>query len=1423
MNWIPWVKVDRLGLARYVSPATGKTVRLETARSDLLQQANGRKLVCEAIYDALFAKRLRYSTEPYDADRRSQEIRSPAEILSGAGNGTCLDLAALFAGVCLDNDLLPILVVIHGHAFVLVSLHYSRHQANDRMRIDAAGGWTSKGILNGEHLADAEILKELLASEAWLPVECTGFAFSTQLANDLPEGQGRENGYMSFDRACAAGLEHAKNLSRRPFEFAIDVALVHDNGMCPYDYQAPWQVGYLWEVPSATEDYVNRTGLVDAIVKLLVAPGHGAPSPKHAVRPIALCGSAGIGKTTAAVATCGDKRVQHAFPDGVIWLTLGQEPSVLRLLNEKINTLAGGSQPFASRTQMLATSIAEGTRQLAERVATRRVLIVIDDVWQASHLLPFLVGSSTCRILVTSRDTDVAKAAKAQVVETSVMTPGEARELLLSKCRSGPGETDRHLLDQVAKVLGYLPLGLELASQRIEDGYPLEHLLNDLNREIARLDVMDRSNSETETDEATARNLSLNASVNLSLARLSKRLLEEFAWLGVVQGGSTISAQFAAKLWSTDLTSAQCDILALAAKSLLQRVKTPGETSLAFSMHDVMLAKARNLLFGDSQQSERDRVQCLGIAPSHAHAKLIQNYRAQLSGSAWHFLERDGYIEHHLFHHLRHAGYQQELFDLLGMEHRPRSSALSSNGWYWFREQAGEIDYFIDDVKTALDLSLGALNAEKDSTRRFELIGYAVQFCATLVSVNNQGSNITPDIAISLMKANVWTIQSAYTHGQKHFSAAGLAKLAMHAPYPLRGEILSTAIRTSERTGALGLRIRESVRMLNTLEADEASIVADRLLYLLQAGRPSVLRKIRDFFADESGGGIAFSRTEFDEFPGETTAMDDIHWYVAGYVFMLISHPGRAAPESTGSLDEIVRLICRFHSGRPVAMKPDESLNAQYKVLYNQLLYAALTIRKELAELLSPSELKRLKAWIQNRLDAQLFHVASCPVFVFRALQHANATDDAAVLDLVFRSLGSEAFEDTQSASRLDPLGSSLAKGMTDDLVNCLPKSSLIRAVSTALQFGNPVVSRSCISAIGRRLDEQARMQLIDNRLAGRDQSGAWILLRCWARDVPQDFLCLKLNSLLSAIDFRTTSTAALEDIVSNVCALIEDVCRFALDRLLAVLRHIPAQASKAMLLQSMLPCLPQGGVKLLLPIADEMSHFESKLVTYHAFAAALPYEDASPIIPKMIASAMKLETEPRSINTVVEVAYNMPPQVSVPLLSLALKISMGVHDRAEIAPVLATCIGGLSEPNRSFLLRQNPIYHGIGDYQGVERLEKSRFYELERSIGDICVLRRDLRRQTGSLNIARKKSLYASALSTVSRAEESSAKLMNATDHELIDSLAKVLRQDTERIRRTELYEQICQWVEEFNWRGLEVAGLTCSLGLRACVVWWP
>ncbi|HEU5374084.1 MAG TPA: AAA family ATPase [Ktedonobacteraceae bacterium] len=214
-RWPRWPRNNPQDLARYVLPDAIYLLQQPDRSFDLAQQPD---ILVHAIYDLLCERDISYAREEFSTHEVSQYIRTPEEILD-SHKGTCLELAVLFCGLCLGNNLLPLLILFENHAITAVSLSHnlSEYNARDRKELD---DYFKNGILDRDQLKG---LQELLKRELYLVIECTGFVKADFPDSSYPETQGRLNGLLTFKQAREAGEAQLYNPNRE-FRCAIDIA-----------------------------------------------------------------------------------------------------------------------------------------------------------------------------------------------------------------------------------------------------------------------------------------------------------------------------------------------------------------------------------------------------------------------------------------------------------------------------------------------------------------------------------------------------------------------------------------------------------------------------------------------------------------------------------------------------------------------------------------------------------------------------------------------------------------------------------------------------------------------------------------------------------------------------------------------------------------------------------------------------------------------------------------------------------------------------------------------------------------------------------------------------------------------------------------------------------------------------------------------
>ena len=117
----------------------------------------------------------------------------------------------------------------------------------------------------------------------------------------------------------------------------------------------------------------------------------------------ALQGLPGIGKTSLAMALAFDTQIQTHFPDGILWAGLGPQPDLQSILTHWGALLGIAATDLEDPTDYLAWSQA-----LRTIIGTRRMLLIIDDAWQAQSALTLQVGGPYSAHILTTRLPQVA-------------------------------------------------------------------------------------------------------------------------------------------------------------------------------------------------------------------------------------------------------------------------------------------------------------------------------------------------------------------------------------------------------------------------------------------------------------------------------------------------------------------------------------------------------------------------------------------------------------------------------------------------------------------------------------------------------------------------------------------------------------------------------------------------------------------------------------------------------------------------------------------------------------------------------------------------------------------------------------------------------------------------------------------------------
>ncbi|GIF17834.1 hypothetical protein Ate02nite_05640 [Paractinoplanes tereljensis] len=388
----------------------------------------------------------------------------------------------------------------------------------------------------------------------------------------------------------------------------------------------------VWSVPALHGNEVARPALAAAVTEAVLAADAGLVGVTTG-----LVGAGGFGKTTLARMVAHDPAVRAAFPDGVAWLTVGEDAAGPALA-AAITSVAKLFDPAAPE---VTDPLTAGTI-LDRALAGRRALLIVDDVWAAEQVEPFRLGGDGVR-LFTTRQRDVLPAGTASI-RVDQMTAAEAR-LMIDVAGVPAG-----LIEEALTATGRWPVLLALVDGALRDGVEhggdpaaeMREVLGALHADgITVLDVGDAGSRAT----AVAR------TIGASLRRLTDDECSRYLELAVFGEDVTIPGEVVARLWAYtggwSLFRSRRFCARLYGQGLLADYRRdPDEAQL----HDVVRAYLRHRT--SERRAELDRA-------------MVEAHRT-LAVEGWSSLAAEhAYLWSWLPAHLRGAGLDGELSDLL--------------------------------------------------------------------------------------------------------------------------------------------------------------------------------------------------------------------------------------------------------------------------------------------------------------------------------------------------------------------------------------------------------------------------------------------------------------------------------------------------------------------------------------------------------------------------------------------------------------------------------------------------------------------------------------------------------------------------------------------------------------------------------------
>lgn len=340
------------------------------------------------------------------------------------------------------------------------------------------------------------------------------------------------------------------------------------------------------QLPASARYFTGRDRERDVLSGLL---DRASPEAGEVV-VAALTGMAGIGKTALAVNWA--HQVADRFPDGQLFVNLlGFSSSGPPLVPGE--ALGGFLAALGVPSARIPADTAGKAALYRSMLASRRVLIVLDNARDAEQVRPLLPGSPGSMVLVTSRHrlTGLAAADGAYLVTLGGLTEGESYSLLTRVVGTGKVIAERGATGELIARCAGLPLALCNAAARPAawPGMQLATLAAEMRDDRGRLDALETGESAT----------SVRMVFSLSQARLSDPAWKMFQMLGL-HPGPEITVPAAAAMAAFDWPRAQMALAELCDEHLLSECG-PGR----YACHELLRAYAAEA--AGTHISETDR------------------------------------------------------------------------------------------------------------------------------------------------------------------------------------------------------------------------------------------------------------------------------------------------------------------------------------------------------------------------------------------------------------------------------------------------------------------------------------------------------------------------------------------------------------------------------------------------------------------------------------------------------------------------------------------------------------------------------------------------------------------------------------------------------------------------------------------------
>lgn len=336
-------------------------------------------------------------------------------------------------------------------------------------------------------------------------------------------------------------------------------------------------------LPAPIADFTGRGMTLSAVTAAITSNSDARTRPAPVV---VVSGPAGVGKTALAVYAANRLAAEH--PDGQLFANMrgATQPARAATVLERFLRALGVPQSG------IPDELDDRAELFRDRLASRRVLIVLDDVASLAQVQPLLPASNGSAIIITSRRRITALPG-ATLIGLSPFRPSNALALLRSVVGEQRTSAEPKAAAELVHLCGFLPLAVRIAGARLA-----------ARPDWSVAEMVDRIHEVGQLDELNHDGLAVRATLRLSyeaLTPLARMLLRRLSLLAPTDFGAWVCSA----LLGVSPRAGQDVLGELVETHLVELHVASHPASTRYRLHDLVRLVARECADAEDEPIER--------------------------------------------------------------------------------------------------------------------------------------------------------------------------------------------------------------------------------------------------------------------------------------------------------------------------------------------------------------------------------------------------------------------------------------------------------------------------------------------------------------------------------------------------------------------------------------------------------------------------------------------------------------------------------------------------------------------------------------------------------------------------------------------------------------------------------------------------